>query len=117
MSAKASRIISLRGLHVGGMHNVFASNSVWAATRFFSIALYGEEAAFTMASGWCHRIQWIYDAVLTRGGEIIIINDTLLNEYAEPDEVGHFYRSSGPRAQARIEGLRAIVPRYHGGSA
>ena len=47
----------------------------------------------------------------------MIINDTLLNEYAEPDEVGHLYRSSGPRAQARIEGLRAIVPRYHGGSA
>ena len=77
----------------------------------FSISKFTEQHARTLASAWCHRMQFWFDLWLGRGGTLVL---EFLEEdpslYEEPLWVAELHTLGGEVVQSRLRDIRRIIP-------
>lgn len=86
----------------------------WGVTRSasYSIALYGEQTAHTLAKAWVHKHEWFYMMFVAHEDEEAWgFTDQVMEEYEEPAALAELERSGSKRVQERIAAMRRIRPK------
>lgn len=77
----------------------------------YAISLYGEEAALGLAKAWVSRMEFLIGIWFDHGAAPAFeFSHVHLARYSEPADLGELCRTSGGRAEQRLEGIRAIAP-------
>ena len=73
-------------------------------------SIYTEAGSFTLATAWCHKMQWLYSKFVAEG-EAVDYGKDAMARYDEPDGIEDLYRTGTPRMRTRIKALRELTPR------
>ena len=107
---------SFRGMALKGRPAQWCLESGFRKSATFSINLYGEAEAMSLAKLWCHRMQHMYNRFIEHAGEWPDPDDVLAG-YCEPQEAEELERAGAASVQQRLARLRSLIPRRLGALA